>query len=103
VQAVTQSATPNPDNVGAMSKIADAADKAKTEMDGLKLNDDKLKNFQTRFTTMYTNTSQATRDLVAAANAKNAEAAQKSFDALKNATDLEAPLVNEVNTYCTSK
>lgn len=103
VQAVTQTANPNPDNVGAMSKIADAADKAKTDMGDLKVSDDKLKGFQTRFITMYTDTSKATRDLVTAANAKDAESAQKSFNALKTATDQEAPLVNEVNTYCTAK
>jgi hypothetical protein len=100
VQAVTQNASP--DNVEAMTKIAEAADKAKADMQGLQVTDEKLKAFQTRFINMYTETSKATRDLVAAAGAKNAAAAQASFDALKTATDKEAPLVSEVNTYCTT-
>ena len=100
VQSVTQNASP--DNVEAMSKIAGAADKAKTDMEGLQLSDEKLKGFQTRFVSMYTDTSKATRDLVTAAGAKDAAAAQKAFDALKTATDKEAPLVSEVNTYCTT-
>jgi len=100
VQSVTQTATP--DNVAAMSKIAEAADKAKADMQGLQISDEKLKGFQTRFVSMYTDTSKATRDLVAAAGAKDAVAAQKAFDALKTATDQEGPLVNQVNTYCTA-
>ena len=100
VQSVTQNATP--DNVEAMTKIADAADKAKSDMQGLQLGDEKLKDFQSRFITMYTDTSQATRDLVKAAGAKDAASAQKAFDSLKTATDREAPLVSEVNKYCTT-
>ena len=100
VQTVTQTATP--DNVAAMAKIAEAADKAKSDMQGLSIGDEKLKGFQTRFTSMYTDTSKATRELVAAANSKDAVAAQKAFDALKTATDQENPLVTQVNTYCTA-
>jgi hypothetical protein len=100
VQTVTQNASP--DNVEAMSKIAEAADKAKADMQGLQLSDEQLKGFQTRFVSMYTDTSKATRDLVAAAGAKDAASAQKAFDALKTATDKEGPLVSEVNTYCTT-
>lgn len=101
VQTVTQNASP--DNVDAMNNIAEAADKAKADMAGLQLGDEKLKALQTRFVSMYTDTSQATRELVAAAGSKDAAAAQKAFDALKTATDQEGPLVNEVNTYCTTK
>ncbi|MBI4780902.1 MAG: hypothetical protein HY785_06210 [Oscillatoriophycideae cyanobacterium NC_groundwater_1537_Pr4_S-0.65um_50_18] len=100
VQNVTQTATP--DNVAAMSQIATAADKAKADMQGLQIGDEQLKGFQTRFISMYTDTGKATRDLVAAAGAKDAAAAQTAFDALKTATDQEGPLVNQVNTYCTT-
>lgn len=106
VQTVTQSTDPsnaNPNNVQAMSKIADAADQARSQMQTLQLSDDSLKTFQQRFVTMYTETSQATRDLVAAANASNPENAQKAFNALKTATDKESPLVDEVNRYCTKE
>ena len=100
VQSVTQNAKAN--NVEAMSKIADAADKAKSDMQGLQIADEKLKDFQTRFIVMYTDTSKATRDLVKAAGDKNATSAQQAFDSLKSATDREAPLVSEVNKYCTT-
>jgi hypothetical protein len=106
-QAVTQvqevSQNPKPDNVDAMNKIADAADVAKSKMQELKLTDGPLKDFQGRFVSMYTDTSKATRDLIAAANAKDSKAAQTAFTNLKTATDQEGSLVNDVNKYCTAK
>jgi hypothetical protein len=98
VKAVSEN--PKPDSVDSMNKIADVASNAKTQMEGLSLSDEKLKGFQTRFVAMYTDTNKATRDLVAAAQAKNAPAAQQAFDALQSATSQESPLVNEVNSYC---
>lgn len=98
VKAVSEN--PKPDSIESMNKIADVANSAKAEMEGLQLTNDELKGFQSRFITMYTDTNQATRDLVAAAGAKDAQAAQKAFDALQTATSQEGPLVNEVNQYC---
>ncbi len=98
VKAVSEN--PKPDSIESMNKIADVANTAKSQMEKLQLSDDKLKAFQTRFITMYTDTNQATRDLVGAAEKKDAPAAQKAFDALQNATSQEGPLVNEVNSYC---
>jgi protein-disulfide isomerase-like protein with CxxC motif len=69
-------------------------------MEGLQLTDEQLKDYQTRFITMYTDTNKATRDLVTAAEAKDAQAAQQAFNALQTATSQEGPLVNEVNSYC---
>lgn len=96
----TVSENPQPDNIDSMNKIADVANKAKADMSALQLSDPKLQDYQTRFVTMYTDTNQATRDLVKAAEAKDAQAAQQAFDALKTATAQEGPLVNEVNGYC---
>ncbi len=96
----TVSENPQPDNIESMNKIADVANKAKAEMTALQLSDPKLEDYQTRFVTMYTDTNQATRDLVKAAEAKDSAAAQQAFDALKTATAQEGPLVNEVNSYC---
>lgn len=96
----TVSENPKPDSIESMNKIADVANSAKAEMEGLQLTDNELKGYQTRFISMYTDTNKATRDLVAAAEAKDAQAAQQSFDALQTATSQEGPLVTEVNTYC---
>jgi hypothetical protein len=96
----TVSENPNPDNIESMNKIADVANNAKSEMEALQLADGQLKDYQTRFVTMYTDTNKATRDLVSAAEAKDAQAARQAFDALKTATAQEGPLVNEVNSYC---
>lgn len=98
VRAVSEN--PQPDNIDSMNKIADVANKAKADMSALQLSDPKLQDYQKRFVTMYTDTNQATRDLVKAAEAKDSSAAQQAFDALKTATAQEGPLVNEVNGYC---
>lgn len=96
----SQSESPQPDSIEQMNEIADVANGAKAEMESLQLNDEQLKGYQTRFITMYTETSQATRDLVSAAEAKDAQAAQQAFNALQTATAQEEPLVTEVNGYC---
>ncbi|NJO78955.1 MAG: hypothetical protein HC827_10825 [Cyanobacteria bacterium RM1_2_2] len=92
--------TSQPSSIEQMNDIADVANNAKAEMEALQLNDEQLQGYQTRFITMYTDTNKATRDLVTAAEAKDAQAAQQAFNALQTATAQEEPLVTEVNTYC---
>lgn len=101
VQDVTSSA--NPEDVNAMIKIADTADQAKSTMETLELNDEKLKGFQQRFVTMYQETSTATRSLVDAVGKQDNQAAETAYNNLQAATDQETPLVNEVNEYCMVK
>ncbi|MBF2003317.1 MAG: hypothetical protein IGS50_19890 [Synechococcales cyanobacterium C42_A2020_086] len=96
----TASENPRPDSIESMNKIADVANNARSEMEALQLTDERLQGYQTRFVTMYTATNQATRELVTAAQAKDAEGAQRAFEALQTATAQEEPLVNEVNAYC---
>lgn len=98
VEQVSDSA--RPDSIEQMNEIADVANGAKAEMEALQLNDEQLRSYQTRFVTMYTDTNQATRDLVTAAEAKDAQAAKQAFNALQTATAQEEPLVTEVNGYC---
>jgi hypothetical protein len=98
VQTITASA--DSQDVSAMAKIADTADQAKASMEALELSDEKLQDFQQKFVSMYTDTSKATRDLVAAVGADNSEGAQQAYTALQTATNQETPLVNEVNGYC---
>ncbi|WP_088894064.1 hypothetical protein [Leptolyngbya ohadii] len=111
VQSVTQSANPAPgapgtsnannaNNIEAMTRIATAADQARTEMEGLQFSDERLTQFQSRFVAMYTEIGNATRALVSSAQASNSQGAQQAFDQLKTATEKEAPLVTEVNQYC---
>ncbi|MBF2051752.1 MAG: hypothetical protein EDM05_047250 [Leptolyngbya sp. IPPAS B-1204] len=99
VKTVSENSQPDT-SIESMNKIADVANTAKAEMEGLQLTDEQLKGFQTRFIDMYTATTNATRDLVTAAEAKDAQAAQQAFNALQTATAQEGPLVNEVNAYC---
>lgn len=98
VKAVSEN--PTPGSLESMKKIADVANTAKAQMEALQLSDDQLKTYQTRFITMYQDTNQATRNLVAASEKQDSPAATKAFDELQTATSQEGPLVNEVNSYC---
>jgi hypothetical protein len=106
IQAVTQAAHPNATdqtNLDAMNRIADAADRATSEMGAIRFTDSQIQTYQTRFLTLYVGTSRATRSLITAMQTKNAATAQQAFHALALTTNKEAPLVNEVNQYCTQQ
>jgi outer membrane PBP1 activator LpoA protein len=100
VQSVTQSA--NPQDVNAMTQIANTADRAASEMQAVKLSDQQLLSYKDRFVSMYADTSKATRNLIAAVGNQDGSAAQQAYDALQTATNQEGTLVTEVNTYCGS-
>jgi hypothetical protein len=83
-----------------MQKIGGIAYAASVSMQGLELDDPQLKEYQSRFVGMYADTYKASGNLVAAAQDKDAAAAQTAFDALKAATAQEGRLVADVNGYC---
>ena len=87
----------------AMLKAADAMEKASKDMEAIKVNDQKLQDYQTRFVTMYRDTSKATRDFVAAFKKKDRSAAEAALTNLQKATTPEKQLVEGINVYCTDK
>ena len=52
---------------------------------------------------MYRNTSQATRDFVAASEKKDRQGAELASAKLQNATASEKQLVTDINSYCLSE
>lgn len=84
----------------AILQAANAMDKAAKDMETLKVNDQKLKNYQNEFISMYTTTSKATRELVTAFQKKDRSAAETSLKNLEQATSPEKELVGHINTYC---
>jgi hypothetical protein len=101
IEAVTAPAGGN-NNIEALNKIISVADETNKSMKDLPLTDERLKDFRGQFTTMYADTSAATRALVAAASSKDAAASQKAFEQLKASTSKESPLVDAVNGYCST-
>ncbi|MEB3360086.1 MAG: hypothetical protein VKK04_25395 [Synechococcales bacterium] len=98
VETVTQSSTP--DDTEAFLTIAETADQAATDLGTLELSDAQLQTFKQRFIQLYQETGKATRDLVAAVEAADREAAEAAYAQLEAATSQEEPLVEEVNIYC---
>jgi hypothetical protein len=100
IEAVTAPA--GSDNIEALTQIATVAERTNKEMQALNLTDPKLKEFRTRFTTMYSDTSAATRNLINAATNKDTATSQQAYESLKQSTSRESPLVDDVNRYCSS-
>ncbi len=80
-----------------LNQAADSLDSIKTELQTVKLGDEKLKAFQTRFVNMYGETSLAVREVSKAKDSAEFESANKTFQA---AAEKEGPLVDEINKYC---
>lgn len=99
VQATTQSSG---GDVSGLLQIADIADQSVGRMQAIPLTDPQLQGYRDRFVSMYSSTGQASRDLVSAVQQDDPSAAQQAYDAIVSATSQEGPLVNEVNTYCSS-
>ncbi len=86
----------------AILQAANAMDKAAKDMEAIKVNDQKLKNYQNEFISMYRTTSKATRELVTAFQKKDRPAAETSLKNLQQATSPEKDLVGQINSYCRS-
>lgn len=84
-------------------KAADAMEKASKEMEGLRINDEKLKDYQARFAKVYRDNSKATREYVTAFEKKDRRGLEAAVVNLDKAATPEAKLVNDTNTYCTGK
>lgn len=96
-------ASSSPDSVAVINKVAESAEKARINMEGLKLTDETLKGFQAQYAAMYTEINQTTRDMLAAAEAKDREAGKEAYEAFRAATSREEALVQGVNDYCAAK
>jgi len=84
----------------AMLKAADAMEKASEDMKAINVKDEKLKNYQTGYVSMYRDTSKATRDFVTAFKKKDRPAAETALTNLQQATASEPQLANGLNGYC---
>ena len=105
VQTVAQNASTSPsdstaESVEVINRVADAANSARVNMEGLTLDDPQLQTFQTRYAAMYTEIYQTTRDMLAASEARDREAGREAYAAFQAATSQETTLVSEINEYC---
>lgn len=84
-------------------KAADAMDKASKDMKAIKVTDEKLRDYQARFAQVYSDTSKATRDFVAAFEKKDRLALTAAVEKLQKAATPEKQLVEDINIYCEGK
>ena len=83
-----------------LKKIAATTNQAKTELNKLEISDSKLKSFQDKLISMYTDIHTATTSLLSASASKDSSASLQAYTQLKTATDREAPITDEINSYC---
>lgn len=118
----TKSFTAPKDSAG-LTQFADSIETIRTEMQAVKVEDEKLKGFQTRFVELYTDVGLAAREISKvlatkdqATNidetakdqaakdqaAKDKAARDKVTKDAQAAIEKEAPLLEEINQYCSS-
>lgn len=83
-----------------MSRIATSLDKYSQQVQSLELQDEQLKSFQTRFSTLYKEMGDGSRGVVGALQKKDLKAANQSLQVLQKGAQTESTLVADVNKYC---
>ncbi|MGF1537419.1 MAG: hypothetical protein ACFB4J_13190 [Elainellaceae cyanobacterium] len=100
VEAVTSNSAPR--DTETFSSITEAAQQAAAQLEAIDLTDEQLQSYRQRFIKLYSETGEATEQLVTAVEGQNLPAAQDAYTLLEDATSQEEPLVQEVNQYCQS-
>ncbi|NJM49068.1 MAG: hypothetical protein HC860_25280 [Alkalinema sp. RU_4_3] len=83
-----------------LEKIANSLDGYTKKAEGLSLQDDQLKAFQKQLITLYQQTRDNSRALLAAVNTKDAKATNAALSKLIQGGGTEQTLIRSVNTYC---
>jgi len=100
VQTIVQSnAVPNS---GALSQVAVQYDQGIAAMREINLSNSQLQAYQQRFVALYTDVAESARSVAQGIGEQNREATEQAYGTFQSATSLEVPLVQEVNTYCTT-
>ncbi|OLP19037.1 hypothetical protein BST81_07400 [Leptolyngbya sp. 'hensonii'] len=83
-----------------LAEIAAELETSASELRNLKLQDARLKDLQAQFSQMYADASRASRDLIIAADRRDAKSGYTALQALNQATNREPRLVTQANQYC---
>jgi hypothetical protein len=84
-------------------QAADTMEQAANNMNSLPIADTKLQEYQTGFTKMYRDYSQATRDIIKAREDRDRLAAEAAIQKVKQAGQLEQEIGTGINQYCQKK
>ena len=85
-----------------MGDMAKSIDAAKTEIQGVQLEDAKLKGFQGDYVKMLDKISAAAKSMQAASGKNDMAAMQASLKDIQSASEDEKTIVTNINTYCTT-
>jgi galactokinase/mevalonate kinase-like predicted kinase len=82
------------------SKSAEAFAQGAKEMTSLEVRDEKLTEIKNQLATMYQNSSQVTKQILASQAQKKSTEAAKGLENLKQVASPEKDLVDGINSYC---
>jgi galactokinase/mevalonate kinase-like predicted kinase len=82
------------------SKSAEAFAQGAKEMTSLEVRDEKLAEIKNQLATMYQNSSQVTKQILASQAQKKSTEAAKGLENLKQVASPEKDLVDGINSYC---
>ncbi len=83
-----------------MLAAAESFDSAAQQLNELRLSDRDLRELRDRLASLYSNTSQSTREFLTAVNQKDRGLAEVSLQALEQSAAEEVTLNQAVNDYC---
>jgi hypothetical protein len=83
-----------------MLAAAESFDRAAQQLNELRLTDRDLRDLRDRLASLYSNTSQSTREFLTAVNQKDRGLAEVSLQALEQSAAEEVTLNQAVNDYC---
>ena len=89
-------------NPQSLINAATALEQTASEMQALKLPDQKLRDLQSQYVKHYQAVSEATKNTIAAVKAHNRNGVGKSLQSLQQATQQNAGLSEAVNRYCSN-
>lgn len=98
-QEFSQKAKSNPGSK-VLLDMASRVDQLGNDMQAIKLGDEKLQDFQTRFVKLYKVTNQGLRDEAAAIAKKDLPAMKQALNTIQAGKSQETALVSEFNGYC---
>lgn len=104
LKAMAQSGGSSPkEKMAQMQNLADSLEKYSNDVQAVSLEDEQLKGFQTRLSTLYQSSSEASRGILTAAEKKDMKAARASLQKLSSGSKVESEIVGDINSYCQAK
>ena len=87
-------------DISRIEKLVGIFDKAATDLEQVKVSDDKLKTYQSQFLTMYRGVTEINKQIVTSIKAKKSTQVYQGLNKYRNIVSPERDLATGLNQYC---